>query len=167
MKQPLEVLELYPGHDYTLSGALESRAQRDPRRPFLLFEDKAWNWAEFGAAAQRAACLFLARGVKRGDRVGVMSRNHAGHVIALFALARIGAIMVPINPEYGVQEAKFVLHHAEVSGVIAALETHETARRACEGLAAAPWFMLFDAERENAPNFLDEAGRAPDRKSVV
>jgi crotonobetaine/carnitine-CoA ligase len=161
MKKPLEVLRLYPDHDYTLEGAFESRLRSDPARPFMLFAGKTWSWAEFGETAERAARLFAARGVKPGDRVGVMSRNHEGHVIALFALARIGATMVPINPEFGVPEAKYVLHHAEVCGVIAAGDTLDTARRACEGLATAPWFMLFDDTRDGVPNFLDETGRAP------
>jgi len=162
MRKPLEVLRLYPEHDYTLQGAFDSRLRSDPQRPFMLFSGRTWSWAEFGAAAERAARLFLARGVKRGDRVGVVARNHEGHVLALFGLARIGAIMVPINPEYGVKEASYVLHHAEVCGVIASSETFDTARAACGGLAAAPWFMLLDAGREEAPGFFDELGRAPE-----
>ena len=161
MLKPLEVLKLYPEHDYTLNGAFASRVGSDPQRPFMLFAGKTWSWAEFGAAVEQAARLFAARGVKQGDRVGVMSRNHVGHVIALFALARIGAIMVPINPEFGVPEAKYVLHHAEVCGVIAAGDTLDTARRACAGLAAEPWFMLLDAARNGTPDFLDESRRAP------
>ncbi|HET9404851.1 MAG TPA: AMP-binding protein [Burkholderiales bacterium] len=161
MKTPLEVLKLYPEHDYTLRGAFASRARNDPRRPFMQFAGRTWSWAEFGAAAERAACLFAARGVRQGDRVAVMGRNHEGHVLALFALARLGAVMVPVNPEFGVKEARYVLHHAGVSGVITAGETLDTARRACEGLAAAPWFLLLDAARDGAPNFLEETGRAP------
>lgn len=163
MLKPLEVLQLYPEHDYTLHGAFESRLKRDPARPFMTFTRRTWSWAEFGEAAEQAACLFLARGVKRGDRVGVVSRNHAGHVLALFGLARIGAIMVPINPDYGVAEAKYVLHHAEVCGVIAAEDTIETARQACEGLSTAPWFMLLDGSRPDAPGFLEEVRQAGKR----
>lgn len=162
MLKPLEILKLYPEHDYTLRGAFESRAQRDPGRPFMLFSGRTWSWAEFGAAAQRAACLFAARGVRRGDRVAVMARNHEGHVLALFGLARIGAIMVPVNPEFGVQEARYVMHHAEVCGVIAASDTLDTARQACEGLAAAPWFILLDAGRHDVPLLRDLIARAPD-----
>ena len=55
-----------------------------------------------------------------------MARNSDGHVLMLFALARIGAIMVPVNPEFGVEEARYVLHHAEVSGVVASAETLES-----------------------------------------
>jgi crotonobetaine/carnitine-CoA ligase len=163
MKKPLEVLRLYPEHDYTLRSAFESRMRSDPQRPFMLFAGRTWSWAEFSEAAERAACLFVARGVKRGDRVAVVARNHEGHVLALFGLARIGAIMVPVNPEYGVQEAKYVLHHAEVCGVIASGETIVTAHKACEGLATAPWFMQLDSGGDGVPGFSDEVARAPKR----
>ena len=161
MKKPLEVLKLYPEHDYTLKGAFDSRMRGDPQRPFLAFAGKTWTWAEFGAAVEQAACLFAVRGVKQGDRVAVMARNDAGHVLTLFALARIGAILVPVNPEFGVAEAKYILHHAEVSGVIASSDTLDTARAACEGLAANPWFILLDAGRHDVPLLRDLADRAP------
>ena len=47
MKEPLEVLNLYPPHDYTLQGAFASRASRGPERPFILFEGRAWSWKAF------------------------------------------------------------------------------------------------------------------------
>ncbi|HWI14945.1 MAG TPA: AMP-binding protein, partial [Burkholderiales bacterium] len=132
MKKPLEVLQLYPQHDYTLAGVFASRAGRDPKRPFVVFGDKTWSWAEFGEAVERCARLLVSRGIRKGDRVSVMGRNSDGHVLMLLSLARIGAIMVPINPEYGVEEARYVLHHAAVSAVIASADTLETARKACE-----------------------------------
>ena len=88
-----------------------------PQREFIFFNGKSWSWQAFDDAVERIAQLFIERGVKHGDRVGVMARNCDSHVLALFALARIGAIMVPVNPEFGVQEAKYVFHHAGVSAV--------------------------------------------------
>jgi crotonobetaine/carnitine-CoA ligase len=161
MKKPLEVLRLYPDHDYTLCGALESRAQRDPRRPFMLYNGRTWNWREFADAADRAARVLAARGIARGDRVGVMARNSDGHIIMLFALARIGAIMVPVNPEFGVEEARYVLHHAQVSGVAAGSDALDTAREACKGLGTEPWFVLLDAQRHDAPLLADLIADAP------
>ena len=88
MLKPLEVLRLYPEHDYTLNGAFESRARSDPGRPFILFAGRTWSWADFGAAVRKTACLLIARGVKKGDRVGVQARNDVGHALLLFACAR-------------------------------------------------------------------------------
>lgn len=161
MKRPLEVLQLYPQHDYTLAGAFASRAQRVGERPFLLFGGKTWSWREFGERVDRTARLLLARGVRRGDRFGVMARNCDGHVLLLFAAARIGAIMVPVNPEFGVGEARYVLHHAEVSAVAAGSETLDVARKACDGLGTTPWFVLLDAGRHDVPLLEDLAARAP------
>src|SRR5262245_55809331 len=98
MKQPLEVLRLYPEHDYTLNGAFETRMRAGPGRAFLVFQGRTWTWAGFHEAALRAAQLLAARGVRKGDRVGILARNSDAHVLLLFACARIGAIMVPSNP---------------------------------------------------------------------
>jgi crotonobetaine/carnitine-CoA ligase len=161
MKKPLEVLRLYPEHDYTLNGAFVSRAARDPQREFILFNGRSWSWQAFGEAVEHTAQLLVASGVKKGDRVGVMARNCDGHVLTLFALARIGAIMVPVNPEFGVQEAKYVFHHAGLGAVLAASDTLKVARQAAEGLPTPMWFALLDKEAEGVPLLNDLAFKAP------
>ena len=159
MKKPLDVLQLYPEHDYTLASAFASRAQRAPERPFMLFSGKTWSWGDFQRDADGAARLLLARGIRKGDRFGVMARNCDGHVLLLFALARIGAIMVPVNPDFGVDEARYVLHHAGVSAVAAGSDMLDIARQACKGLATEPWFVLLDGGRHDVPP-LESAQRA-------
>jgi crotonobetaine/carnitine-CoA ligase len=161
MKTPLEILRLYPAHDYTLHGAFSSRAQRDPQRTFMLFDGKTWSWEAFDRAVEQASRVLIARGIEKADRVGVIGTNSDGHVVLLFALARIGAIMVPVNPEFGVQEARYVLHHAEVSAVAASEKTFETAQQACEGLKNPPWFVLLDGERREVPLLHDLMRDAP------
>jgi crotonobetaine/carnitine-CoA ligase len=161
MKTPLEVLRLYPVHDYTLNSAFESRMRADPRRDFLLHQGKVWSWGDFHAAALRTACMLAARGIKKGDRVGILAKNSDAHVLLLFACARIGAIMVPSNPEFGVQEAGYVLGHAEVSGVVCAQETLPVASAACKAIDPAPWFLSIDADTVDAPNFFASITAAP------
>jgi crotonobetaine/carnitine-CoA ligase len=160
MKQPLEVLQLYPPHDYTLRGALESRMRRDPGRPFIVFAGRTWTWADFDAEVRRASSLLAARGVGKGERFAVMAHNCPEHVVLLFALARLGAIMVPVNPAFGVEEARYVLHHAEVCAVAAGSDTLDVARAAASGLATRPWFVLLDTGRHDVPLFHDLAAPA-------
>ncbi|HEY8368399.1 MAG TPA: AMP-binding protein [Thermodesulfobacteriota bacterium] len=162
MRSPLEVLRLYPEHDYTVHGVLASRAGRDPDRPFILFEDRRWSWRAFIDAADRTARMLAARGVGRGDRVAIMARNSDAHVLLVAGLARLGAIMVPVNPDFGVEEARYVLHHAEVSGVVASGGVLATARTACEGLSPAPWFLSLDGADAGAPRFHDAVAEAPE-----
>jgi len=161
MKKPLEVLRLYPDHDYTLNGMLASRASRDPRRPFIFYRDRTWSWGEFTQTVDAAARVLASRGIGRGDRMGVMARNCDGHLVMLFALARLGAIMVPVNPEFGVEEAKYVLHHAEVSAVAATTDTLEVAQKAAAGLKTPAWFVMLDAAAQGVPLLDDLLKTAP------
>jgi carnitine-CoA ligase len=151
MKSPLEVLNLYPAHDDTLHGAFASRLAARGRRPFLLFADKSLTWEAFDSTSTRLAEAFGARGIRWGDRIAVMARNHVGHVLTLFAAARLGAIMVPVNPDFGAEEARYVLTHAEVSGVIASTETLAIVRRAVSDRRTPPWMILLDGDDDDAP----------------
>ena len=164
MKTPLEVLQLYPAHDYTLAGAFASRLGAGPQRPFLVHQGKEWSWQDFDAAAQRLAGALAARGIVKGDRVAIVARNSDAHPLLLFACARIGAIMVPSNPEFGVQELGYVLKHAEVSAVICGADNLATAREAAAGIPKAPWFALIDGEAAGVDRFFDlvaAGGAAP------
>lgn len=161
MKKPLDVLRLYPAHDDTLCGALASRAQRDPQRLFMLHGGCAWSWGEFSRTVDAAARALAIRGISRGDRMAVMARNCDGHIVLLFALARLGAIMVPVNPGFGVEEAQYVLHHAEVSAVAATRDTLEVAQKAAAGLEPPAWFVMLDAVAAGVPLLDDLLKAAP------
>ena len=147
-RPPLEVLRLYPAHDGTLMGALESRMRIDGERPILLYRGRHWSRREFQAAVMAFARALWKRGIRPGDRIGVLARNHEGHVLLLFAAARIGAIMVPTNPEFGVAEVGYVFGKAEVSAVACSPECLPVARDAVAALATNPWFILFDGAAE-------------------
>ena len=112
MKTPIEVLGLYPEHDGTLQGVLASRARQDPQRPFLLFQDATWSWGRFESAVEQAARTLAGWGLGKGAKLAVMAPNSDAYVVLFFALARIGAILVPVNPELGVTEAGYILQHA-------------------------------------------------------
>ena len=162
MISPLEVIRLYPAHDYSLHGVFASRMRCDPQRPFIAYEGRTWSWQEFHDATLRAARVLAVRGIGQGDRVAVMARNNPGHVLMLLALARLGAIMVPVNPEFGVTEAHYVLHHAEVAAVACSAEALAVVREAAGGIAPAPWFTLLDGAADGVPALADLIAAAPD-----
>jgi crotonobetaine/carnitine-CoA ligase len=161
MLRPIEVLRRYPPHDGTLGGLLASRAAAAPERAFVVFKGRPTSYRAFVSEVERAAAMLAARGVGTGDRVGVMSLNHPSTVALFFALARLGAIMVPVNPDYGVEEAGYVLAHAEVCGVLASPETIDIVRTACARLARAPWLMLNAPGAPDLPVFADALSAAP------
>jgi crotonobetaine/carnitine-CoA ligase len=100
--------------------------------------------------------LLQRRGVRAGNRVGVMSINHPSTVVLLLALARIGAVMVPVNPDYKGTEAGYVFNHAQVSGVLCSPEALPVVREAVATLPTGPWLMLNRAGDEALPVFDDE-----------
>jgi crotonobetaine/carnitine-CoA ligase len=142
MLTPLEVLRLYPPHGGTLASMLRSRVAVAGDREFIVYQGRSFSYAQVQQEAGRAAAVLAGEGVKEGDRVGVMSLNHPSSVFAFLALASLGAVMVPVNPDYGVEEARYVLNHAEVRGVICSAACLPTVRAACANLKTMPWLML-------------------------
>ncbi|MEU4496272.1 AMP-binding protein [Streptomyces sp. NBC_00210] len=84
-----------------------------------------WTYAEFGAAVDQLARGLLGTGVAKGDRVGIWAINCAEWVLVQYATARIGAVMVNINPAYRAHELEYVLGQAGVS-VLCASQRHKT-----------------------------------------
>ena len=79
-----------------------------------------WTYAEMAALVDRLAAGLLAIGVYRGDRVGIRAPNRPEWVLLQFATARIGAILVNINPAYRVHELEYALNTAGVSALVVA-----------------------------------------------
>ncbi len=80
------------------------------------------TYAEFAAEVDRVARGLLALGVNRGDRIGIWSPNNAEWVLVQFATARIGAILVNINPAYRTSELEYALNHSGCRFLISAPE---------------------------------------------
>ena len=76
------------------------------------------TYAELDAAVDELARGLMARGVERGDRVGIWAPNCAPWFLVQYATARIGAILVNINPSYRTHELAFVLEQARVGTLV-------------------------------------------------
>ena len=79
-----------------------------------------YTYSQLHREAERIACGLLALGVEPGDRVGIWSPNCAEWLIAQYALAKVGAITVNINPAYRLRELEYALQQSGVSVLIAA-----------------------------------------------
>ena len=144
---PLEVIRSYPPHDYTLSGLLASRAQRSG-----LLLHPTTTYGAFQREIDHAAAMLLERGLEPGERVGVMARNSDRYLLLFFALARIRAIMVPVNPDFGAREAGYILAHAGVSAVATSEAALPVVRDAIAGMKTQPWLMLTDGAAGEVPH---------------
>jgi fatty-acyl-CoA synthase len=85
----------------------------------LIFGDRAWTYAALNARVNRVANALLGLGVAKGDRVAVLGRNSDAYVALYFALAKLGAIMVPVNFWYRVEEVRYTLDQSGSRWLIA------------------------------------------------
>jgi acyl-CoA synthetase (AMP-forming)/AMP-acid ligase II len=106
----------------SLTELLRARAERHPDKLALIFRDRRWSYAEFQREVDRVANGFLGLGVKTGDRIAFVLPNCAEFLFAVFAVTKIGAVFVPLNPQYTSEEAEYVLHHSEASILLTAPE---------------------------------------------
>jgi fatty-acyl-CoA synthase len=81
---------------------------------------RRWTYRQFDADTDALALGLLAAGIKARDRVGIWSPNCAEWVLLQFATAKIGAILVNINPAYRTHELEFVLRQSGVRLLVSA-----------------------------------------------
>src|SRR5258706_15835798 len=107
----------------TIGSQLRTTAEKFADREALVVrsQQKRLTWAELYAETERVARGLLALGVARGERVGIWSPNRYEWVIAQFASARVGAILVNINPAYKTAELEYSLRQSGTSLLLLAL----------------------------------------------
>ncbi|QEQ96452.1 AMP-binding protein [Neptunomonas concharum] len=79
-----------------------------------------YTYRQLQEAVDQAARAFLAIGVQRGDRIGMWSPNRAEWTITQFATAKVGAILVNINPAYRLHELEYALNQSEARFIVTA-----------------------------------------------
>jgi len=96
-----------------LCSLIERNTAFSPHKPAIIFEGETLTYGVFEARiAQTARALKAECGVERGDRVAILSLNHPDYLILLYACARLGAILVPLNWRLAVAEQVFILSDA-------------------------------------------------------
>jgi fatty-acyl-CoA synthase len=108
--------------DETIGATLRRISARFPERDALVVRHQGYRatYRELWREVDRAARAFMARGVGHGDRVGIWAPNRHEWVVTQLATARIGAILVTINPAYTREELRYALRKAGVSVLVLA-----------------------------------------------
>ena len=101
----------------TVGELLDRTAERFPDSPALIVrhQNRRYTYHQFLREVERAARGLLRLGIQKGERVGIWSTNNAEWVITQFAVAKIGAILVNLNPAYGTVEFEHALQHSGCS----------------------------------------------------
>ncbi|MEV0056693.1 AMP-binding protein [Saccharopolyspora shandongensis] len=106
----------------TIGENLDRTAARFPDRDALVefATGRRWSYREFVAEVDALAVGLLDAGIGKGDRVGIWAPNRAEWTITQYATAKIGAILVNINPAYRMHELEYVLNQAGVRLLVSA-----------------------------------------------
>ncbi|MFZ2048288.1 MAG: AMP-binding protein [Trebonia sp.] len=154
----------------TIGENLDAAVRRFPDRPALIDvpAGRRWSYAELAADVDALALGLLAAGVTVGDRVGIWAPNCAEWVLTQYATAKIGAVLVNINPAYRTSELEFVLNQSGARLLVAAqrLKTSDYAAMITEvrpRCAALEQVVLLGTGEWDA---LLETGRRADRGAL-
>ena len=147
----------------TIGDNFDRTVAADPDREALVEvpTGRRWTYAQLRQDVDVLALGLLETGVAKGDRVGIWAPNMAEWTLLQYATAKIGAILVNINPSYRTHELEYVLNQAGISTLVSAREFKtsdyagmiEEVRGNCPALrsvvliGSGEWDRLFDLGR--------------------
>jgi fatty-acyl-CoA synthase len=113
-----------PLSDLTIAALLAETAARFPDRLAVVFREQGvrWKWKEFANEIEAFAAGLQELGLRKGDRVGIWSPNRVEWLVTQFATARLGLVLVNINPAYRLAELEHALRVSGCRAVVSAQE---------------------------------------------
>src|SRR5690625_1398986 len=101
----------------TLGDIRTRTAARVPNKQAFICRNRQITYQGLDELVYEIAFGLVNEGIKKGDRLAILSKNSLDFVVVMFAVARIGAVFIPINYKLKNQDFAYILSHAEVSGV--------------------------------------------------
>lgn len=108
--------------ELTIPAVLSETAARFPEHPAVVFLENGlrWTYAELNAEVDALAGGLMRLGLEKGDRLGIWAPNRPEWLLAQFATARLGVILVNVNPAYRTHELRYALEKTGCKGLILA-----------------------------------------------
>ncbi len=102
----------------TLGDLLNSAADRFGPREALMYEGQRWTFDEFRNEVDRVARALINLGIQSGDKVSIWMPNRAEWLFLFGAVAKIGAILVPINTRFRTGDMEYLVNHSDSAALI-------------------------------------------------
>jgi fatty-acyl-CoA synthase len=106
--------------ELTFGQLIDRASARWPDREALWFEGRRWTFAEQRAEVDRAAKALIAAGVRHGDHVCLWLGNSPEYVFLFFAIAKVGAVLVPINTRFRTRDMAYIVKQSDATTLISA-----------------------------------------------
>lgn len=104
----------------SVADIISTVAEEQPRHPCLVLGDRRYTYGQVDAYSSALASALYELGIEKGDRVALNLPNWPEFVIAMFAAAKLGAVIVPLNPKYTTPELQYMLRHSEAVACVSA-----------------------------------------------
>lgn len=106
----------------TLGDLLTRTAARNPHKQAFTFKERTVTYEQLDELVNQTAHGMLEKGIQKGDRLALLSKNSLDFVVVVFAAAKIGAVTIPINYMLRKNDIAYILKHAEVTALFSAKE---------------------------------------------
>jgi acyl-CoA synthetase (AMP-forming)/AMP-acid ligase II len=125
---------------------LARNARKFPDREALVFEDKRFSYGELNEMVNRLSNSLIELGIRKGDKVGMMSFNSDSFVIAYFAIMKAGGIVVPLNFRLAPPEVEYILDNCDAKAFLFGNEFLPIAKELRDKLPRVERWILMDGE---------------------
>jgi fatty-acyl-CoA synthase len=127
---PETVESIARARQHSVGDLLRRTALRYPDKLAVVAGERRVTYAEFDQSVNRCAHALAARGLSHGDRLALLSHNCWQYAVLVYATARLGVVLVPVNFMLGAEEIAFILGHSGASGMVTEAALAPTAEKA-------------------------------------
>ena len=106
--------------DLAIGQYFERQVAASPDHDFIVYPDRdlRWTYAQFDERVDRLARGLLAIGLEKGDNLGIWARNVPDWLTFAFATAKIGVVLVTVNPVYKSHELAYVIEQSDMKALV-------------------------------------------------
>jgi len=130
---------------------LTFHAKKRGNKVALFIDDEKINYAEVKSKADALAAFLSQKGITKGDRVALFLRNSTEFIYAIFAIAKLGAVLVPVNTFLKAEELSYILEDSGAKALLAS-SIHEKVVHGSNASSLCA-FILWEGESEEALSF--------------
>ncbi len=138
-----------------------------PDRGCIFFERKRWTYAQINERVNRLGNALAKWGIKEGDRVGILHVNCPQHIETYFAVAKSGAIFVPLNFRAKADELAYMITHAEIKTLFVGDRYLDMVNAMLPQLPTVKECFSVDSHSEGIGYYEDLIGSAPSDEVIV
>jgi malonyl-CoA/methylmalonyl-CoA synthetase len=144
-----------------LARLLSETAARNPGKPAIVFEGAPCTYGAFDREVERYAAMLHAVGVRKGDRIAIQLPKRMEFLFLHFATLSVGAVTLPLNPDYRPEEVEYFLSDSESSLFVTDGERFARAEGAIRGLRGVRTLLVDGEGGSGAESLSDRLSGAP------